>query len=274
LDAARKQLEEMRVSSDRRIRQLEAERDQSRSEADRAIASQNDRNLRIRQLEATVDALTASQSSEGGTTLESRIRELETELDAARSRAEQDRQEAGARIARLQSQCEEMEASLAAKDKLLIDSLTQIEEVHEQARRIEEEMVRLRILEAEHDLRSSQLAAREEELLPATNLSARVPVLEADLMEWKNRAAVQTASQPQQEVAPAKSGPDSAALADLYQQTISHLTVIQASAELLAMNSRLDASSRGTAEEIRSASQILFQIIKKFALPPDARRAE
>jgi hypothetical protein len=67
---------------------------------------------------------------------------------------------------------------------------------------------------------------------------------------------------------------DAAGLSDLYQQTMTRLTVIQASAELLAMNSRLDASSRETAQEIRSASQLLSEIIKKFALPADRRKAE
>ena len=55
---------------------------------------------------------------------------------------------------------------------------------------------------------------------------------------------------------------------------MSRLTVIQASAELLSMNSKLDASSRDTAKDIRDESHQLSEIIKEFALPPDMRRAE
>ena len=317
LDAARKQVEEMRVSSDQRIRQLEAERDelraevervragksdiassesqlqeldeargrirqleaerdQSRSETDRARAAQDELNHRVRQLEAALQAQQADRSSEEVAGLEGRVRALEEELNAARSHAEREMEEAKARIGQLESERKEIEANMAAKEKKLMVSLGQIEEVHEQARRLEEEMARLRSVESERDQLSTQLAAKEEELITTAKLSARVPVLEAELTAWKNRATTQTTGRTAapQEAAPSAQGNQSAGLADLYQQTISRLTVIQASAELLAMNSRLDASSRDTAKDIRSESQLLSEIIKNFALPSDRRKAE
>jgi hypothetical protein len=140
-------------------------------------------------------------------------------------------------------------------------------------------MARLRNVESERDQLSTQLTAKAQELLSASQQAERVQKLEAELTEWKNRATTQTTEEktPHRESAPAAAGAagmDAAGLSDLYQQTMTRLTVIQASAELLAMNSRLDASSRETAQEIRSASQLLSEIIKKFALPADRRKAE
>lgn len=276
LDAARKQLEEMRVSSDLRIRQLEAERDQSRSATDRALAAQAELNQRIRQLEAALEAQKTGRSAEEIPVLESRVPALEEELRAARSQAEREREEANTRIGQLESEREEMEASLAAKEKKLMASLAQIEEVHEQARRLEEEMTRLRTVESERDQLSTQLTAKAQELLSASQQAERIQKLEAALTELRARTATKTTDESDagKETGPPAAGSQSAAFADLYQQTMSRLTVIQASAELLAMNTRLDASSRETAQEIQNASRNLSEIIKNFALPADRRKAE
>ena len=60
----REELDEARKTAEARIRQLEAERDQSRSEADRAISAQNGLNLRILQLEETLEDQKSDRSPE------------------------------------------------------------------------------------------------------------------------------------------------------------------------------------------------------------------
>lgn len=224
-----------------RIQQLEAERDQSRSETESARSAQDELNQRIR------------------------------ELEAARTQTEQEREGAQTRIGQLESERAEMESKLAAKEKKLMDALAQIEEVHEQAQRLEEEMAALRNVEAERDELSTRLTATKQELLSASQQASRISELEAELTELKTHTATQTTGQTE---ALEGAAPVPAALGDLYQQTMSRLTVIQASAELLAMNSRLDASARDTAKDIRTESQLLSDIIKKFTLPPDTRKAE
>ena len=270
------ELEEVRKAAEARIRQLEVDLDQSRSETDRAAAAQSDLNLRIRQLEATLEVQKSDRSAEEVSALQARVQALEEELNAARSRAEQEREEVKARIGQLESEREELEASMAAKEKKLMDSLAQIAEVQEQAQKLSADLAGLHQLESERDQLSTQLTAKTQELLSASQQADRIQELEAELTEWKSRAATQTTGEadPLKEAAPAAPGSQSAAFTDLYQQTMSHLTVIQASAELLAMNSRLDASDRETAQEIRSASQLLSEIIKNFALPADTRKAE
>ena len=106
------------------------------------------------------------------------------------------------------------------------------------------------------------------------SVPARVEELEAELAEWKARAAAEPkveSQPPPQEAAPAPAAADAGRLADLYQQTMSRLTVILASAELLAMNPRTGSSVRETAQEIRNQGKLLADIIKSFTLPPDTR---
>jgi len=286
------QLAEARRTAEERIRQLQSERDQSRSEADRASAAQDDLNLRIRKLEATLDVQKGDDSEELGS-LRSRIQAMQEELEAARLHSQREKEAAQSRIEQVEAERDRMSATLAAKERKLVAAMEQIEEVQEQAQRLAAEMAQIHKLRAERDQLSSQLAAKEDELLTSSKLAERVRELETELTDWKDRAATLSSTLSQTQAvaaaAPARSAASSAApadpnaatseigaarLADLYQQTMSRLTVIQASAELLAMNSRLDASSRDTAKDIRTESQLLSEIIKSFALPPDMRRAE
>jgi len=267
------QLAEQQKAAEERIRQLESERDQSRSETERALAAQRDPNLRIRQSKATLGVQRPDRSAEEVRTLQSRVLDLEEKMNAARLQADQERKEARARFVQVESERNQAAANLAAKEKKLLASLGQIEEVQEQAQKLAAELT---LIKAERDQLSSRIAEKEEKLLTTSKLSDRIRELETELTAWKDRATSRPSeeSQPPPEPLPAAPAADAARLAELYQQTMSRLTVIQASAELLAMNSRLDASSRETAKEICSASQLLSEIIRNFALPPDTCRAE
>ena len=273
----RSELSEARKTAESRIRQLEAERDQSRSELEQAGVAQDELKRRISELEAALGAKKASKPAGDSSALQVRIQAMEEALQETQTKAEQEREDSKVKIGQLEADRKKLEASLAAKEKKLTDALAQIEEVHEQAQQLEAEMARLREIEAERDQLSTRLTAQMQELQTASQQAERVPELEAELTEWKTRAT--TTSEPDKSSPPPKeaasaSGPGSEAVKELYQNTMSRLTVIQASAELLSMNSKLDASSRDTAKDIRTESQQLSEIIKKFALPPDLRKAE
>ena len=56
---------------------------------------------------------------------------------------------------------------------------------------------------------------------------------------------------------------------DLYSQAITPLTVLRASADLLAMDSHADASLRETTGVIKMQSQVLVDLIKSHAFPAE-----
>jgi hypothetical protein len=71
--------------------------------------------------------------------------------------------------------------------------------------------------------------------------------------------------------APAGEGParpTSGQAAELYQQAVTPLTVLVASADLLVMDPGLDPSLRETASEMKAQSQALLELIKKYTGPP------
>ena len=223
-----------------------------------------------------MEAQKSSPAPGDGSTLQVRIQTLEEALQETQARADQEREDSKARIGQLETEHEKLQDGLAVKEKELTDALTQAEEAHKQAKQLEAEMARLRSIEAERDELSAKLTTQTQELQTASQQAGRVSELEAELTQWKTRATTSTPieSSPSLKVAAAPSGPSQEALTELYQKTMSRLTVIQASAELLSMNSKLDASSRDTAKDIRNESQQLSEIIKTFALPPDLRKAE
>ena len=56
---------------------------------------------------------------------------------------------------------------------------------------------------------------------------------------------------------------------DLYMQAITPLTVLRASADLLAIDSQADASLRETTGVIKVQSQVLLALIKSHAFPAE-----
>jgi hypothetical protein len=62
-----------------------------------------------------------------------------------------------------------------------------------------------------------------------------------------------------------------AALAELYQQAVTPLTVLVASADMLVMSPALHPSLRETATEVKTQAETLLDLIKKHARPQDSR---
>ena len=308
LDAARREMEEMKIGSNHRIRQLEAERDQVRAEAEKTRAEKSGSDSRTGALRTALDDL-ERQARETQDTAAERIRQLEAERDQRRSEAEASRAEQHdlrLHIRQLEAQLEINQAARPVEEWAALESRIQTLEEdlaaaqhrgRQQREAVEVELdaarervqqenesleARLRQSETERKDLAASLAAKEEALRgssrPAEIAPSRVQELEAELAEWKARAeAAPSRQEPlpaSQEAAPAPVAADEGRLADLYQQSMSRLTVILACADLLAMNPRMDASSRETAQAIRDQGKLLADIIKTFTLPPDTRKAE
>lgn len=55
--------------------------------------------------------------------------------------------------------------------------------------------------------------------------------------------------------------------ANLYREALTPLTILSASADLLAMNPQMDASLRETITEIKAQSAVLLELIRKYSQP-------
>jgi chromosome segregation ATPase len=286
LDAARREIEDMKISSNARIHRLEAERDQFRAEAEQ---------LRAEHAEGGSGATAIGQAfaeekqrlQEAQQKSAERIRQLESERDQRQAEIDAMRtvgHDLSLRIRQLEAMLEIQQTGRHSDDewKQLESAIQTLEAELEATRgrvRQEQEAAKVRVqqIERERDQLAANLAAKEKELAAKPRRtegeSDRVKKLEAELAHWKTRAASEPGAQAPPSAA-AASGMDASQLMDFHQQTMSRLTVILGYADLLAMNPRADASAQETSREIRKEGQLLSEIIKKFTLPPDTRSGE
>jgi hypothetical protein len=285
LDAARREIEDMKISSNARIHRLEAERDQFRAEAEQLRAEHAEGGSGVTALR---EAFTEEKQrlQEGQQTSEERIRQLESERDQRQAEIDAMRtvgHDLSLRIRQLEAMLEIQQTGRHSdKEWKQLEFAVQTLEAELEATRgrvrkeQEEAKVRVQQIERERDQLAANLAAKEKE--PAAKPrrtegeSDRVKKLEAELAQWKARASEPRAQAPPSSAA--ASGMDASQLMDFYQQAMSRLTVVLGYADLLAMNPRADASAQETSREIRKEGQLLSEIIKKFTLPPDARSGE
>ncbi|OFW40027.1 MAG: hypothetical protein A3J28_05380 [Acidobacteria bacterium RIFCSPLOWO2_12_FULL_60_22] len=287
LDAVRRELDEVKETAALRTRQLEAERDQSQAEANAARAEKSEIETRAGMLRKAVDTF-ERQLQEAKETAEERIRQLVTERDQSLAQAERsraDQHDTHLRIRQLEAQFDINQASHTAQEwsalELRVGTLQ--EELDASQRRFREEgeaaEARLRLLETEREKLAAQLASQEQEVL---TLRERMETALAEARKPEAQPAELAADtgtpraepSPPQEGAPTAAVLDAAQLADFYQQSMSILTVILASVELLAMNPRLEPSLRETAQEIRAQGKRLVDLIRSYTLPPKSEKAE
>ncbi len=298
IEPVREQLEQ----AERRIQSLEIELARSRDDAEaaRAILGQEESRYKALEAELTTRTSTAeeqlpplrqekealetrvrglergfSEAGRGVEAAEKRIRELEADL--AHSRAESERLKPGAagkpspqqeleeelgrqrnQTRKLEDKVQELARQLAARDQQVAAGQTQAEKDLAQARQeAKRALTQLRDLEAA--LRQAEEAARERE----AELSAQKRLVES-LQEERTAPARKPGK-----AAAAGAEPVGAAFAEqadkLYRQAVTPLTTLVASADLLVMEPRLDASTRETAQDIKAQSQALAALLKKFA---------
>jgi hypothetical protein len=238
--------EERRAKPDagaERIRELEAERAQLQArntELEKRItslAAETDSRRPRKKGEKRLGEPPPSKPSDDlllTTRTEERMATLESELATSQSHLSQDRekQSASTRIQRLESRWEELKARLLPKDR----EITELRQQSEQFR-------------------------------------TQVQELEKALAEERQKAAGKENGQSTDPASPAGvAAISSENAAALYHQSMTRLTVLMASADIVLMNPRLDAGLRGTAEDIKTQSQALLELIKAFTLPPDTQK--
>lgn len=243
LDAARKEIQEQKEASEARIRQLEAERDQAR-------AGRRELEERVQTVGKALDAV-EHRLREERETAEGRIHQLEAERNQSRGDAD------NARVERLrqESHVRVLEEELATARRQLAEEKGK--EGSTPRRPAEEAAARLRPLEIA--LQQAQERSRQ--------LERELAEQEALLESLREEKAAEGASR---EAAPATGGASSfpsPTAKELYEQAVVPLTVLVASADLMLMNPKLEPSLADTAHEIKTQTQTLLEIIKKYALP-------
>lgn len=252
LEAARNALEELERASEVRIRLLEAERDQSRAEADRARAEKSEIEARARPLRKALDVM-EERLAEERKGAEERIRQLEAERDQNR-------------LQRESAAVEEHDLRLRIRQ---LEAMLDIRQSTEAS--------------AERDRLTSELASREEELgvlrEQSEALRARVGELESALEHAQPPVSPPEVSGGEPRAAPAAESAlvplptEAKKLTEFYERAMHPLTVILASADLLAMNPRAEPSWRETAREIRKYGERLRDLIQEHTLPPAPPKA-
>jgi chromosome segregation ATPase len=241
LDVMEQQLREEREASGKQIQQLEKERDQAR-----AKSAQHETRVAtlLRELESAKGSgrskkkgQPAEPEPEEGTTLttrsEGRVFSLEKELATSTPLALQGKQAAATRISRLESRWEDLKSRLLPKDR-------EITELRQQTEQFRAEVHRLEVALAEaQQQKPDEGAPAESAPAPAGSLMA----LSAD--------AVQT----------------------LYSQSMSKLTVLMASADIMMMNPKLEPKVKESMQEIKDQGQSLLDLIKSYTIPPDAPKS-
>ena len=287
LEDVREELEKVKRDTALHIRQLEAERDQSRLDADKERAERHEIELRTRPLQITLDSM-ERRLEEERLSAQARLQELEALVNSSRAaNAEQDLSELQLRVRLLEAQLDvagrelaaakgqseeqihklreerrELERQLAAKEQELGTLLSQTTQAQERASRLEA------VLQGAQE-RMAQLGAElAERNAQVEQLRAAHPITAADESTELPTAPAAATSSEESGLLP----PDVAA--DFHQQAMSTLTVILAAADLLAMNQRLDPSLRETAREIRTQGQKVVDLIKGITYPEKAKEGE
>jgi DNA repair exonuclease SbcCD ATPase subunit len=275
-EQARAELETERERNRTRIQELEFERDRSVAEAEKAIAGRMESEKHTAVLRRALEGLERKLLEEKAATdvglrqleaersqVESRIRALEQELEASQRRPRAERETAEARIRQLEAEREELASKLAARER---EAPAPAQGKNRQsAARQNTEQVRLTGLELE-----KQKAVVE-------TLRAELAEARAAAKAAEAAAAAVASPAPGSQPGEAPRHPDPlphTPIEEFYERAVTRLTVVLASAELLAMSPRLEASLRETAEEIKIQGQALLEIIRKFALPPKPKPPE
>lgn len=220
-------------------------------------------------------------------TRSARLAQLETALeersrDAEAARAQVREQELRAQGLEAQrARQKPVEEELAAKGNELARQLAEKEQALSTLRRRSEEEV------AQARQEAKRAAARVRDLESAlTQAAQRATELQAELAAQKalvERLEAEKARAPTpvpslvEAIPTAQPAPAAAATvpfapekaAELYQQALTPLTILSASADLLAMNPQMDASLRETIQEVKAQSAALLALIKRYTRPPD-----
>lgn len=245
----RNELHQQLRAAEQRTKELETLLQDSRSESQAVTAAQKDQQVH------EMESLQADKEA-----AEARVHSLEAAVAEQTQRAqalEKELKEQDKPLEELRQKVDELSEQLRAKDEALAAARSGSSEA-EQARQEAK-----RALTQVRDLESALQQAEENARGVQAELAAQRRQLEELQDEAGKREAADAEAAETPEAAPEK-------MAALYREAITPLTVLVASADLLLMDARLEASLRETASDIKTESQKLLDLVKKHAGEPAA----
>ncbi len=292
VEAVQQQAQQEREAWEARLRELESELQRVREAlgtTQAEVAAQQEEAFRRlkeekRAVEDRVHALEEELNQSRGTGEASAqgVQELEAELSRRRAEAEEAQAQLNAEKVAAEAKAAELQARLQAleagrEEPPVGGELNrQVEELSRQLAAREEELARTR--GHAQDVSQAQEAARRA-LTQLRDLETALKQAEARATELQlevntHRKMVEALqAERKQPAAPAAgrraAGADVSGekLAELYNQTVTPLTVLVASADMLAMAHNIDPSLRDTAVEMKEQAQVLMDILQKHTRP-------
>lgn len=292
-EAIQQQSQQEREAWEARLRELESELQRVREAlgtTQAEVAAQQEEAFRRlkeekRAVEDRVHALEAelNQSRSTGEASGQRAQELEAEFGCRRAEAEEAHARLNAEKAAAEAKAAELQARLQALEanrgeQPVVEELRgKVEELNRLLSAREEERARTR--GQSHEVTQAQDAARRA-LTQLRDLEIALKQAEARATELQlevntHRKMVEALQAERKQPAAASAAGRRAAgadvsgekLAELYNQTVTPLTVLVASADMLAMAHNIDPSLRDTAVEMKEQAQVLMDILQKHTRP-------
>lgn len=184
---------------------------------------------------------------------EARLKALEAELTQQRQPVE-----------KLQAKIEALLQQLVAKERELSKGGRHSEEVAQAQEATKRALTQVRDLEVALKQAEEHANKLRLELVSQKKL---VETLQAE----KAKAPLVTEAAPSSAAGMSAGGLTPERADTFYKEAVTPLTVLVASADLLALDQRLDPALRETAAEMKAQSQALMQLIKNYTHPPDSK---
>ncbi|OFV97665.1 MAG: hypothetical protein A3F68_05255 [Acidobacteria bacterium RIFCSPLOWO2_12_FULL_54_10] len=270
-------------------RQSAAEQVMNRLHMERIQAEMEDSFGKLQAAQKEIEHLKEQVANESNARqeLETRIRALSKSLELSEMRLAEEKEKALRRINELESECDQLSSQIKELGTVSTINSTNL---HQQ---VSDLQLKTRGMEAQLDVTSRDLqdsrSKLEEQLRQAQEergkLERQLVQKEKDLEELRklNQEAVKrmgATDRMEQNISGPSIQPQGSAVlspeaaADFHQKSMSTLTVMLACADLLAMNSGLDQSSKDLAVDIRKQGQILIDLVKSITIPENKEDAD
>jgi chromosome segregation ATPase len=254
IDALEQQVREQSEAMEVQMKLIESERAQARTKAteyqqklkavEAQLEAERARHLTEQDSDSTLTAMETAltETRTHSTLVEARIALLEGELEAARDQVLKEAKASSARIKKFEKRWEEIQQQIVPKDEELQQLRPQVSALRAQVGSLEAELKNAKAAVA-------RLAASAD-----GDGSVRTMVRSGD------PTFAQTGVRLPAEVAE-----------PLYHQSMAPITVMLACADILGMSRKLDPSLKSTADEFKTQTQLLLDLIKSYTLPPDSK---
>ena len=292
LETNQRQLQEERDVARGRIEQLESELSRKSGAGDMVRSERNRIEERAGLVQKALEVM-EQQLREEREAASKQILQLETELKQVRAKSSQMETRVGTLLGELEKSKGRARKKGAAPEPepeentaLTTRSAGRIQELESElatgssALSPEKQTTTTRIsrLESRWEDLKSRLLPKDREIgelrQQADEFRAQIDALEAALAEARTGSDATAAEDDSGKLATVLLPLDRQAVESLYSQSMGKLTVLMASADILMMNTKLDAKVLESLQEIKTQGQSLLDLIKSFTLPPEAKKSQ